>query len=441
MHKRSKRILIGMAVMVMVLGLAYAIALARSAASLRRAYAALQADGRPMNAADFIPPEIPDEQNAAVLFEKAASKLKAQPAARKTLLEYLGDRSSGVVGGSLDAEDLAEFRQRMGQEAVCAALALAQQGTLRPVCRIKRDYTSDPLRDLPILSDVRNLARMLGAQACLEAQAGESDKAWNTALTQLRMAKALLGEPSCEGQRSHWSMTRSSCATIQRLCGIAPPTQDKGQAIAAILGSMDQTAALVHALDGERLLRGEWLFNLPEDLLRQALRRDPVGNDSRLFVSVAAFRPRFVADHATYLRTLHRCTQLALRPYSAQDPDASRQIRDLASSHFLTRDLASLVSTCKDFLCRTATDVSITRAGLAVLEYRQGHSTWPQTLEATGLKGLVDPFTQGPLHYRPEADGFVVYSVGEDLKDNGGAPRQGDRKAEYDLVWTFPGQR
>jgi hypothetical protein len=442
MNKRSKRILIGMAVIVGVPAVAYAVTLALSLSRLRQAYATLAKDGRPMNAADLIPPEVPDEQNAAVLYEKAASLFKSQPTERKkNQLEYLGDLSSRYVGDSIKPEDLPEFRQLMGQEVVTSALAIAEQGTLHPACRLKRDYQSDPLSEMPIIGDMRNLVRILGARACLEAQANEPNKAWETVRTQLRLAKALRSDPSFMGQLVHWQMTRSACSTIQRLCEVVPPTEDQGLAIAALLGSVDRTAALVHALDGERLLRGEWFFNLPEDQLRQALRRDPLGNDSRLFVCVAAFRPRLVADHATYLRTLHTCTQWVMRPYSPQDPDASRQIRDMASSRFLTRDLAAMVFLCKEFLYRALADVSITRAGLGVLQYRRDHGTFPQTLEAVGLKGLIDPYTEDPLNYRAEGDGFIVYSVGEDLKDNGGVPRQGDQKTDYDLVWRFPGAK
>ena len=82
--------------------------------------------------------------------------------------------------------------------------------------------------------------------------------------------------------------------------------------------------------------------------------------------------------------------------------------------------------------------MSVTRAGLGVLRYRRAQGACPQTLEALSLKGLIDPYTKGPLHYRAEADGFVVYSESEDLKDNGGTPRQRDQKTDYDQVWRFP---
>ena len=443
MNKRSKRVLICMAVIVGVLAVIYAVALALSTARLRRAYAALVKDGRPMNPADLIPPEVPDAQNAAVLYEKAASLLRAQPSEKKNLLEYLGDLSYRFVDDSLRPEDLPEFRQLIGQEVVASALAIVEQGTLRLTCRLSRDYHMGLSGDEPFVQGIRNLARILGAGACLEAAANEPNKAWVMVRTQLRLAKALRSDPSSAGQLVHWGMTRFACSMIHRLCETTPPSAEDSQAIETSLGGLDQTAALVRALDGERLLRGEWLFNLPEDRLYEALRQKPGGVNSRLFFRVIAFGPRLVADHAAYLQAMHRCTQMVQRPWSPQDTDAQREIDDLASRHFLTMQLAPLSFRGKVILYRMIADLNVTRAGLAVLRYRQTHGTFPQSLDGIELKGLIDPYTQGPLHYRTEAGGFVVYSVGEDLKDNGGNPKPSphteppNRPVEYDLVWRF----
>ena len=197
MNKRSKRVLICMAVIVGALVVIYAIALALSTAKLRQAYAALAKDGRPMNPADLIPPEVRDEQNAAVLYEKATALLRAQPAEKKkNLLEYLGDLSSKFVGDSLKPEDLPEFRQLIGQEVVASALAIVEQGTLRPTCRLARDYHMGLSGDAQIAVGLRSFSSILRARACLEAEANEPNKAWDTALTQLRLAQALRPDPS-----------------------------------------------------------------------------------------------------------------------------------------------------------------------------------------------------------------------------------------------------
>jgi hypothetical protein len=51
---------------------------------------------------------------------------------------------------------------------------------------------------------------------------------------------------------------------------------------------------------------------------------------------------------------------------------------------------------------------------------RQHNGEIPRTLQGIGTAKLIDPFDHQPLRYKPETNGYVIYSVGEDLKDNNG---------------------
>src|SRR5690606_12776679 len=68
-----------------------------------------------------------------------------------------------------------------------------------------------------------------------------------------------------------------------------------------------------------------------------------------------------------------------------------------------------------------------TVAALAAMRFRADRGHLPTTLEelTPTYLGEVprDPFARAPLRYRVEADGFVVYSVGEDGTDDGGRER------------------
>jgi hypothetical protein len=64
-------------------------------------------------------------------------------------------------------------------------------------------------------------------------------------------------------------------------------------------------------------------------------------------------------------------------------------------------------------------------AGVAAERYRRDHGRWPAALGALTPDYLgavpADPFDGQPLRYKRLADGLVVYSVGPDKEDNGGA--------------------
>jgi hypothetical protein len=436
-------------IIVVALAVTYAILLARSTAKLRRAYAALEADGRPMRAAEIIPPKVPDSDNAAVLYQSAVLMLKGQPAGDKSLYERLTDHTSERLG-----ED--ERRQLIGQEVVANALSLVEQGTRRPACQLEHDNGNVlEAADAPALDGIRNLASIMTSRARFEARAGHPDKAWDLILTQLRFGDSLRFDPASTTQFTRLAVVRWACRTIQWLCETAPPDREHVLAMEDLLRRQDDVEPLIRAVDGERLLIGEWFFNLPREELDRILWKERSKDKNkiippavvkatyRLSFNLIAFRPRLVADHAAYLQLMRKRVQLLQGPY--RDRKESDEFMQMSRWNFLADKLTWRSGYEELFYCRLLADMRVTRAGLALLEYRQAHGAFPETLDALGLERLIDPYTAQPLHYRPEGDGFVVYSVGDDLKDNGGSPmrRREDsdprrKPIEYDQVWRFP---
>jgi hypothetical protein len=436
-------------VIVIVFGVLYAIALARSTAQLRRAYAALEADGRPMRAADVILAEVPDTENAAVLYRSAVLMLKGQPAGEKSLYERLTVRS-------LRPKAEAEMNELIGRQAVAEALALVEQGTRRPTCRLEHD-NDDILEvmDAPPLEDIRNLGSVLTARARFEARTGNATKAWDLILTQLRLADSLRGDPSSSTQFLRLTLTLRATRTMQWLCETALPDRQRAQALEDLLKRQEDLEPLVRAADGERLLIGEWFFHLPRRELDRILWKERENSQNhvipltlqkvehRLSFLVLAFKPRLVADHAAYLEFMRKRIQLLQGPY--RDRKESDAFMQMPPGSVLTDKLTWRAGNEKWFYTRYLADLRVVRAGLALLQYEQAHDTFPETLDALSLEGLIDPYTEKPLFYRPQGAGFAVYSVGDDRKDNGGVPQRRREESdprrkpiEYDQVWRFP---
>lgn len=200
---------------------------------------------------------------------------------------------------------------------------------------------------------------------------------------------------------------------------------------------------LLLAADGDRLIVGEWLFNLPRHELRKVLRSEVfVENDMSelhywaLFHWIT-FRPVLLADHAAYLRATRETSRMVERPYS---PDDRKELT--SRGHALTRALFPGFYRVKEICLESIAQTRITRAGLTLLRYKQSHRAFPPTLGDLDLKGLDDPFLGQPLHYRVEPEGFLLYSVGADQKDNGGVPKppESKQKTDFDLVWRFSGR-
>jgi hypothetical protein len=444
MKKRTVKILTGIAIVLVVLGLIYAIAVSVSSAKLHKVYAALEKDGRPMEPWQVIPPEVPDTENAALLYKSAALLLKAQSAPQENLLEYLGDLSSTFIKESLASDKLAEFKQLIGQDLVTQALSIVEQGTRRGACRFDLNYDDGINMLLPHLSDLRNLTRILGAKAYLEAKTGNPDTAWEMVSTQLKFADAMRTEPVLISKLVRMSMIRLSCDTIKKLCEIEPPNIQQSGDIQSLLKDLDDIRPLIHSIDAERILLGEWVFNLTKDEMYktnlQNNQEDKSGLIFNLLFFGMTFKPLSLADHAAYLRFMHEGARLAEGPYSREQGEVlEKGIQK--KRYILTSILTPAVFKVKEVHCRMIADLRITRAGLALLQDKQKQDAFPATLEALKLHNIKDPFSDGPLLYKAEGQGFVLYSIGPDQKDNDGSPKQKKQKTDWDIVWLFPGRQ
>ncbi|UCD51497.1 MAG: hypothetical protein JSW27_02475 [Phycisphaerales bacterium] len=454
MHRRSKKILMGAGVVVGLLIVIYGVALARSSTKLRAAYTALEEDGRPMVAAELIPPEVPEAENAAPYYLYAADVLKQQAVTRKkTLLEHLGALAFTFMGDTFEPEERAELEALMAQENVISVLTALEQALQRPACRFDCDYDNGLLTEAFPSRDLRLLARLWGVRACLEAEAGRAAHAWDMVQTQFRCADVLRYTPTVGGHLSRLGIISDLCHVVRKLYEIAPPSDEVCWKVEALLADHVDIEPLIYALDAERLLRGEWLFNLPHDRLYEALRRDGMilshsgGPEafSRLAFRAIAFRPRLLADHAAYLQAMRSAVHVLQSPYALREGAINQAYEDLSDRSLLTQELTPNIVFVKKIHCNMVAKVRLTRAGLRLLQYEKTHGTFPESLDALGLADLADPFVDKPLHYRTDGDGFLVYSVGEDQQDNGGTPRQpldtsGRRPKvpEYDLLWRFP---
>ena len=229
MRKRTVKLLTGIAIVLILLGLTYSVAIGISAARLRAAYAGLKQDGRPMEPEEVIPPTVPESQNAALLYESAALLLKSQPAPEKDLLTYLGRLSGEFTKESITSDRLAELKRLIEQDAVVHALWIVEQGTLRGSCRFDMNYEAGVNILLLQLEHIRDFGLILGAKALLDARAGRGDSAWGAIRTQLKLADALRSEPVLVSQLVRAGIARVSCGVIRQIAEIEPPNEKHHQ--------------------------------------------------------------------------------------------------------------------------------------------------------------------------------------------------------------------
>lgn len=90
---------------------------------------------------------------------------------------------------------------------------------------------------------------------------------------------------------------------------------------------------------------------------------------------------------------------------------------------------------------RVVAQTTLMEVGLALSQYHAEHGEYPEALEAAAayLDGAVpgDPRTGAPLAYERRGEGYVLYSVGPNLTDDGGIPLGGPGGKSGDILWSI----
>jgi hypothetical protein len=201
---------------------------------------------------------------------------------------------------------------------------------------------------------------------------------------------------------------------------------------------MDDPQPWVGAMHGERLLLGEWVFNLPPQELAKTLamlsapKRTPLPAPEQIAVQRAAYR-----------QAMLRVAELMAQPYCQARVPLHQALAELSEpgKRNLIQPLIPALEVCARKLGELQAMVRVTRLGLRLIAYRTAHGGYPPDLAALALGDIppdrrIDPFTGRSLVYRRQGKGFILYSLGPDAKDNAGRARHGRQESGYDIVWS-----
>jgi hypothetical protein len=198
--------------------------------------------------------------------------------------------------------------------------------------------------------------------------------------------------------------------------GYAPDTED---------------AALVEALAGMTAIRQR------EEKARKALMDDPRMDRDAALRHVNALYDRFVAawDKPTYTERHASVAGVAAELQSLSDQIlAARDVSATAAPPNISvaEQFATLVmcgcsgtlQACVSVDAKSQATFALARFAVALAGYRHEQGRFPSNLAALAPQYLAevpkDPFTGADFVYKPAADGYLLYSVGPNCKDDGG---------------------
>jgi hypothetical protein len=329
--------------------------------------------------------------------------------------------------------------------AVRLALSAATEGLKRvdgledlPTGRLNRSHAATVFADVfpGHLGDARSVAKMLQLRAEVAAREGEVDVALLDLHRILAISRFAGAEPSFLSELVQLAIRSICLVTLEHVLARGEPSHESltrlQQAIwadlddtvilSALRGERAYTVDTIRALDDGRLSYDDLhlMESVPKvtgiDKVDKWLRRWR-GGGTWTKPGTAA-----VVHYQTFLIEIAKESPDALRSRAGEIAAYRSCMSELAQNETATYDQYIKAE------WRSRALLSSAAIALAAERYRRDHNNWPESLaELVAVRLLaavpLDPFDGQPLRMRRLPDGLVIYSVGQDLSDDGGEVR------------------
>jgi len=448
--------------------LAHAVATVVTGRRLAHEIALIRASGAPVTMLEAAPPPVPDDRNAAILYEEAFRRLPElvpqrdeetrQITAFLALKDCRAREFTYIYRGQTLKASVQAVQQILSRHA--PLFPLLERAAARPACRFPVNWEAGAAALFPHFAKMRAASRMLAAKAIMDARHGDSSKALNDIALIFRISDHISAEPTLIGQLVRIACQAIAVNTLSRVLEIAPPSTPQARQMFDALGRIDEISPFTHALEGERCF-GLWAFD--------ALRRDPAwaaemfqdfadrriaaghGLRERVIARLLmlAWLPFLNQDEVLYIRRMNSVvglSRLAFREAKQESEALERCAQGLPKYALLARILPQVFFRAVDARDRATARIGLAQCGMALRAYQEAMGRYPASLKE--LRGRIswplpaDPFSGQDFIYRKTGAGYLIYSIGPNMKDEGGkglASFRGPpgKEPPDDIVWRM----
>jgi len=385
--------------------------------------AAIKAKGEPLTPADLAGKPIPDAENGAVVYKKVFALIDSgkYDAPRKVLDEF-------VQPPVPDPTTVAKARQALAQ--VEPILNLVDEATARPKCRFPRDWSQGVYTLFPENARLRSISRSISSAALLNAVSGNMDESARYVELGLRHADCLKDEPALIQLMVRQAMIMMASQAMKRSLRYGDFSENRAEHVFDILGRVDLDHAFLVALEGER---AAWLHEMATSPGYAAV----VCAVPNRYQDNAIFQPACKALAFGYKHLCAKGDEAAWLQFMAEQIAGVKLSYGEARSKGLFRNRTDWpmyapmgkldgdnYGNIQFLRFNSARRITMDQMLLALQAYKARFGGYPATIQELksklGWKLPKDPFSGKDFIYKRQAKGFILYSVGPDMKDDGG---------------------
>lgn len=395
--------------------------------------------GIPTEAADLVIPSVPDAENAAPVYRKITESYNSEVSRATSALDRARDETK-------TSEEMAD--RKAASREFAPALALLHLVPARPKCQFHRDWTQGADVLLPELIPMSMSIKLL----CNEAEVLSRKGDWRGALQELRIAERIgldeLSDQTLSGFYWHNACRANVRAELATIVDQHSSDQRALNAFEQALREWNhfpnpKSCVRSDIVAVQETLRGNRKF-LPYAIPDDATLDSTDNSLETQFFNYPTVRTHLRARYLRYWRRIWERTSAEGADWKKFGRDTDDVSRDYGvprtlfagpDDHFV-HSCANIVNGIVQVQSRT----NLLLTSIRLLRIRNATGSLPDQLPAKLGEISVDPFINKPLHYRKEGRGFVLYSVGNDMKDDGGHLYKKGSKVYYpgrDVVVEF----
>ncbi len=304
-------------------------------------------------------------------------------------------------------------------------------------CRYPVDFSVGYLLRYDLLGQMKRCAMMLNLKAMLDVEKNRVPLVVEDIEVSIAIARSCESAPVLMYQLVRIACLALSINLTEYAINRIQFDDDQLGRLASQFNDAAKLDGMYMAMVGERALVIDGML-YPEKY--PAMRPGRLSFADTLY-SVSGLKNSGLIEYIDFISEI--MTALRLPPHKRQA--ALKLVLDkmegLSWFHMLVKQHTTLPSRMADLELRCISYLRAVAAGLAVERYRFANGKLPETLDEIAPAFIeavpIDPFDGKQIRYKRLDKGYVVYSVGSDLVDNGGTKRSRETRDSCDEAFKI----